>query len=61
MTQESHDHNFKNLLLDFPTQALEWVLPETLNQFGSIQDIIFIRQEPKKYKLSDSHLALDMP
>ncbi|MDM8539265.1 hypothetical protein QUF70_21125 [Desulfobacterales bacterium HSG17] len=40
---------------------MEWVLPETLNQFGSIQDIIFIRQEPKKYKLSDSHLALDMP
>ncbi|MDM8536278.1 hypothetical protein QUF70_05955 [Desulfobacterales bacterium HSG17] len=61
MTQESQDHNFKNLFIDFPTQVLEWILPDILQKFGNIQDIIFIRQEPKKYKLSDSHLALDMP
>ena len=61
MTQESHDHNFKNLLLDFPRETLEWILPEVPKKWGSVRHVEFVRQEPKKQKLSDPHLALDMP
>jgi predicted transposase YdaD len=61
MSQESHDHNFKNLFADFPKEALEWILPEATEKFGTVLKIEFVRQEPKKRKLSDSHLSLDMP
>jgi len=61
MTQESHDHNFKNLLTDFPKEALDRILPEATEQFGAVLKIEFVRQEPKKRRLSDAHLALDMP
>jgi len=27
MTKQSHDHNFKNLFLDFPKETLEWFFP----------------------------------
>ncbi len=61
MTQESHDHNFKNLLLDFPKETLEWILPEVPKKWGQVRHVEFVRQEPKKRRLSDPHLALDMP
>ena len=61
MSQKSHDHNFKNLLADFPKEALEWILPKAREKFGEVLKIEFIRQEPKKRRLSDTHLALDMP
>jgi hypothetical protein len=58
---ESHDHNFKNLFLDFPKEALAWLLPEALRAYGKLEHIEFVRQEPKKRKLKDAHLSLDMP
>lgn len=61
MSQVSHDQNFKNLFLDFPGEALRWFLPEALQTHGSIQQIEFLRQEPKKHDLSDSHKRLDLP
>jgi len=61
MTQESHDHNFKNLLLDFPKETLELIMPEVLREWGPVRHVEFVRQETKKRKLSDSHLVLDMP
>ena len=61
MTSQSHDHNFKNLLLDFPKEALEFFFPEALEAWGNIQKITFVRQEPKKHHLSDASLELDMP
>ncbi|OQX02299.1 MAG: hypothetical protein BWK80_58190, partial [Desulfobacteraceae bacterium IS3] len=61
MPQESHDQNFKNLLADFPKEALEWILPEAKETFGDVLKIEFLRQEPKKRRMSDAHLALDMP
>jgi len=61
MTQESHDHNFKNVFLDFPKEALEWLLPQVLKEWGTVRHVEFVRQEPKKQRLSNSHLALDMP
>jgi len=61
MTPESHDQNFKNLLLDFPQEALTWLFPQAIERWGPIRQIEFVRQEPKKRKLRDPHLALDMP
>lgn len=61
MTPTSHDQNFKNLFLDFPQEALAWILPQTLEIWGKIRQIDFVRQEPKKRHLADSHLSLDMP
>ncbi len=61
MAHESHDHNFKNLFADFPKEALEWILPEARDKFGEILKFEFVRQEPKKRRLADTHLVLDMP
>lgn len=57
----SHDHNFKNVFLDYPREALEWIVPQAQSEFGRIIDIQFVRQEPGKRKLSDAYLSLDMP
>jgi hypothetical protein len=61
MKKKSHDHNFKNLFLDFPVEALDLFLPKAKELWGPVQKIEFIRQEPKKNKLAEGHLVLDMP
>ena len=61
MTKQSHDHNFKNLFLDFPKETLELLFPQAQQNWGQVRKVEFVRQEPKKRKLSDSNLALDMP
>lgn len=61
MTEISHDHNFKNLLLDFPLESLEFFFPKALKEWGEVQKISFCRQEPKKHHLSNASLELDMP
>ncbi len=40
MARESHDHNFKNLFADFSTDALEWLLPQAVQTYGPINDIV---------------------
>jgi hypothetical protein len=59
--RENHDQNLKNAFLDFPKEALEWLFPEALETFGKIRRIDFPRQEPKKRRLADRGLSLDMP
>ena len=61
MTRQTHDHNFKNLFMDFPKEALKWLMPQATENFGPIKNIEFVRQEPKKHKLYHPHLVLDMP
>jgi hypothetical protein len=61
VTRLSHDQNFKNVVLDFPVETLQWVLPEAIERLGPIENVEFTRQEHRKHKLSESHLALDMP
>ncbi|GAB6059425.1 DUF4351 domain-containing protein [Desulfonatronum parangueonense] len=61
MPQESHDHNFKNVFLDFPRESLELFYPQALELYGELREIIFVRQEPRKHHLADPGLALDMP
>jgi hypothetical protein len=60
-TMKTHDHNFKNLFLDFPIETLEWFFPQAEQSWGKIVRIDFKRQEPKKHHLSDAGLALDLP
>jgi len=61
MTKQSHDHNFKNLFIDFPKETLEWFFPQAQQNWGDVRKVEFVRQEPKKRKLSKPSLALDMP
>ncbi|MDM8543943.1 hypothetical protein QUF90_22945 [Desulfococcaceae bacterium HSG9] len=61
MSQISHDQNFKNLFIDFPEDALKWLLPQVLQAYGDVRNIEFIRQESKKHRLNDSYRALDLP
>lgn len=56
-----HDHNFKNLFLDFPKETLDWFFPQAEESWDKIRDVEFLRQEPKKHNLSDPSLELDMP
>ncbi|MCW7755502.1 hypothetical protein OOT00_16120, partial [Desulfobotulus sp. H1] len=42
-------------------ESLDWLLPEAMKHLGPVQSFEFIRQEPKKPKLTDGHLSLDMP
>lgn len=58
---KSHDHNFKNLFLDFPKEALRLFFPQAEETWGKILDVEFVRQEPKKHDLADRSLELDMP
>ena len=58
---QPHDHHFKNLFLDFPGEALSWLLPEAIHNYGKLRHIEFVRQQPGKRKLSDHSLELDMP
>jgi hypothetical protein len=57
----SHDHNFKNVFIDFPQKALEWLLPEIPEYLGKLRKVVFVRQEPRKRQLTDTHLSLVMP
>ncbi len=61
MPNQSHDHNFKNLFLDFPIESLSWLFPQALETWGEVRHIEFVRQESKKRKLSDPVLILDLP
>jgi hypothetical protein len=57
----SHDRNFKNVFQDFPKEALEWILPDITTRMGPIRNVEFVREEPRKRRLSDANLLLDMP
>ncbi len=57
----SHDHNFKNMFLDFPKETLNLFFPQAEEAWGNVLDVTFPRQEPKKHHLSDAGLSLDMP
>lgn len=57
----SHDQNFKNLILDYPRQALELFAPEEAAHFGGGVVFTPIREEQLKDRLSDRFLELDIP
>ena len=58
---QSHDQNFKNLILDYPRQALELFAPEEAAKLDDAVVFTPIREEQLKDRLSDRFLELDIP
>ena len=56
-----HDQNFKNLILDYPREALEFFAAEETRELHSDARIIPIRQEQLKARLGDRFRELDVP
>ncbi|WP_339804121.1 hypothetical protein [uncultured Marinobacter sp.] len=57
----SHDQNFKNLILDYPIQALQLFSPEEASSLDESVRIVPIRQEQLKERLGDRFRELDIP
>src|SRR5690606_17350231 len=57
----SHDQNFKNLILDYPQQALEFFAAVETVHLGPSVRITPIRQEQLKSRLGDRFHELDVP
>lgn len=57
----SHDQNFKNLILDYPRQALELFATEEHAALESSVKIVPIRQEQLKERLGERFRELDVP
>jgi len=57
----SHDQNFKNLILDYPRQALQFFAPEEAVDIDESVVITPIRQEQLKNRLGDRFFELDVP
>ena len=56
-----HDQNFKNLILDYPREALSLFAEQEAEAIDASARIIPIREEQLKEKLGDSYRRLDVP
>ena len=56
-----HDHNFKNLILDYPRQALAFFAADEAPSIDSDARIVPIRQEQLKERLGERFRELDIP
>ena len=57
----SHDHNFKNLIVDYPRPALEFFAPGEAPARGDEASCVPVRQEQLKESLGGRFRALDAP
>jgi len=57
----SHDQNFKNLILDYPHQALAFFAAEEAAGIMADAEILPVRQEQLKQRLGDRFRELDVP
>ena len=57
----SHDQNFKNLILDYPREALAFFAPIEAPGPGDDVRIVPARQEQLKERLGDRYRELDVP
>ena len=57
----SHDQNFKNLILDYPHQALAFFAAEEAAGIVADAEILPVRQEQLKQRLGDRFRELDVP
>ena len=57
----SHDQNFKNLILDYPHQALAFFAPDEAADGLPGAKILPVRQEQLKERLKDRFRELDVP
>ena len=56
-----HDQNFKNLILDYPQDALEFFASKEAASLEGIVEVIPIRQQQLKSCLKDRYRELDVP
>jgi hypothetical protein len=56
-----HDQNFKNLILDYPLQALRFFAPDAAAHLPDTVQITPIRQEQLQSRLGDRFRELDCP
>jgi len=56
-----HDHNFKNLVLDYPHQALAFFAAEEVEDGLAGAEILPVRQEQLKERLGERFRELDVP
>ena len=57
----SHDQNFKNLIVDYPREALAFFTPEEAPLLDDEASIVPVRQEQLKERLGDRFRELDAP
>ncbi|EIC22611.1 RpnC/YadD family protein [Thiorhodovibrio frisius] len=57
----SHDQNFKNLILDYPRQAIEFAAASEVARLGEEVRILPLREEQLKERLGDRFRELDVP
>ena len=57
----SHDQNFKNLILDYPREALAFFAPEEAPLAGDVVQITPVRQEQLQERLGKHFRELDVP
>ncbi len=57
----SHDQNFKNLILDYPSEALAFFAPEEAPLPEDTVDILPVRQEQLQERLGERYHELDVP
>jgi len=57
----SHDQNFKNLILDYPVQSIQFFAEPEAERCASGVRIVPIRQEQIKDRLGDRFRELDVP
>ena len=57
----SHDQNFKNLILDYPREALAFFAAEEAVNIDAAARILPVRQEQLKERLGDRFHELDVP
>jgi len=56
-----HDQNFKNLILDYPLQSLQFFAAPEAEKYTSEARIVPIRQEQLKERMGDRFRELDVP
>jgi predicted DNA-binding protein YlxM (UPF0122 family) len=57
----SHDQNFKNIILDYPLEALRFFAPTEAQKLSGHFKITPLRQEQLKHRLGDRFRELDCP
>ncbi|MGI0016256.1 MAG: hypothetical protein ACREBU_22780, partial [Nitrososphaera sp.] len=58
---ESHDQNFKNIIVENPWEAITFAMPKCINFFQQESEIIAIREETLKTFFAESFMRTDVP
>ena len=57
----SHDQNFKNLIVDYPREALEFFAPQEAPESDDAVRVVPVREEQLQERLGGRYRRLDVP